>query len=68
MIPYSNPFLRRAQDKLAQGDNHSKRKIVFMIATISIKLFQTAILMVKEQNASFIFKDCLSPELAEGLL
>jgi hypothetical protein len=34
----------------AQGDNHSKRKRVFMIATISIKLFQTAISMVKEQK------------------
>jgi hypothetical protein len=40
---YSNPFLRQAQDKLAEGDKQYERKGTLIITIITTTLFQIAI-------------------------
>jgi hypothetical protein len=51
-IHYSNPSLRQAQDKLAQGDNHSENSGAIALTTITAKLFQIVISKAKEHNDS----------------
>jgi hypothetical protein len=42
-VIYSNLFLRQAQGKLAQGENHSKGICIFGNTITTAKLFQTVI-------------------------
>jgi hypothetical protein len=58
----------KATLRQAQGDNHSKSTRTFTSTNVTAKLFQTVILVAKEQNDNQTLKPACHPEPGEGLL